>query len=104
MSNTELEALHKELKQLAAAEEELRLSQMAGAERGKAEGNALFKKAQFEEALKAYTAGLEACTPEERVSELGIALLNNRAACNHQLSNYSLVIKDTNEVLKTDPE
>jgi len=104
MSNPELQALHKELKAAAAKEEEVRLAQMQGAERGKAEGNALFKKAQFEEALKAYTKGLEACTPEERVSELGIALLNNRAACNHQLSNYYLVKEDADEVLKLQPE
>lgn len=104
MSNAELGDLLKELKVAKEKEEEKRLAKMKGAERGKAEGNALFKKAQFEEALKAYTSGLEKCTAEERAGELGIALLNNRAACHHQLSNYSLVIKDADEVLKMQPD
>lgn len=105
MSNAELHDLHKELQRLAHAEEERRLSEMTGPERGKTRGNALFKKAQFEEALSAYTEGIEALsTEEERVSELGLNLLNNRAACHHQLSNYSEVVRDTEAVLRVQPD
>jgi stress-induced-phosphoprotein 1 len=104
MSNAELNALHEELQKSAAQEEERRLSEMSAPDQGKARGNALFKKAKFEEALKAYTAGYEACTEEERTAELGLNLLNNRAACHHQLSNYREVVRDTEMVLRVQPE
>merc|ERR1719498_2272463 len=103
MSNAELCTLHKELQSLAAAEEERRLSEMSFPEQGKTRGNALFKKAQFEEALNAYTSGIAACTEEEKGSELWLNLLNNRAACHHQLSNYRDVARDTESVLAKQP-
>merc|ERR1719160_2437198 len=104
MSNAELCSLHKELQSAALAEEERRLSEMSAPEQGKTRGNALFKKAQFEEALKAYTQGLAACVEKDRGSELWLNLWNNRAACHHQLSNYKEVVRDTEEVLKVQPE
>jgi len=103
MSNPEVGALHKELRGLAEEEEERELAKLEGPARGKARGDQFFKKARFEDAAHAYTDGIEACSEAERHSELGLALLNNRAACFHQLSDYSAVVRDAGEVLAWDP-
>ena len=77
-----------------------RKSGLTGADALKEEANDLFKKASFEEAIPMYTKALAACT--DKGSELAISIMNNRAACNQQLSNFSAVIDDTTAVLEVD--
>jgi len=68
----------------------------------KAEGNDLFKVANFDAAIAKYTQALDACS--DKNSKVAIGCYNNRAACYQQQSNYSAVIEDTSHVLESDPQ
>eukprot|EP00927_Polykrikos_kofoidii_P009707 TRINITY_DN14066_c0_g1_i1.p1 TRINITY_DN14066_c0_g1~~TRINITY_DN14066_c0_g1_i1.p1 ORF type:complete len:431 (+),score=95.99 TRINITY_DN14066_c0_g1_i1:78-1370(+) len=90
-----------ELKPEAEEAEKKRIASLGGAERAKEEGNVLFRKGSFEAALVQYTKAIDLC--EDPAGALALALRNNRAACNHQLSDYSAVVADTSFVLDHEP-
>lgn len=83
------------------AAEKARIEALPEAERAKEEGNVLFRKGLFEAAAEKYGEALGLC--EEPTGALALSLRNNRAACNHQVSDFSAVIKDTNFVLEREP-
>jgi tetratricopeptide (TPR) repeat protein len=99
--NDEAAALAAELKPEAEAAEAARIASLSGPERAKEEGNVLFRKGLFETALVKYSEALEGCADPE--SATALAIRNNRAACYHQLSDYSSVVADTNYVLQKEP-
>eukprot|EP00353_Schmidingerella_taraikaensis_P012783 CAMPEP_0185588782 /NCGR_PEP_ID=MMETSP0434-20130131/54507_1 /TAXON_ID=626734 ORGANISM="Favella taraikaensis, Strain Fe Narragansett Bay" /NCGR_SAMPLE_ID=MMETSP0434 /ASSEMBLY_ACC=CAM_ASM_000379 /LENGTH=122 /DNA_ID=CAMNT_0028211695 /DNA_START=21 /DNA_END=385 /DNA_ORIENTATION=+ len=68
----------------------------------KEEANAMFKAARFEEAIGAYGRAIDAI--KDKTSALYLTCLNNRAACNQQLSNFHAVIEDTSVVLEHEPK
>jgi stress-induced-phosphoprotein 1 len=100
--NEEVEKLSAEVKPEAEAAEEQRIASLDGAERKKEEGNALFKKGLFEQALPVYNEALARCS--DSVGELALAIRNNRAGCYHQLSNFERVVEDTTFVLEQQPD
>lgn len=100
-ANDEIGKLVSELRPEAEAAEKKRIEALGGAERAKAEGNVLFKKGLFEAAIKEYERALHLC--DDPKGEIAIALRNNRAACYHQLSDYTNVVKDTSFVLEHEP-
>jgi len=83
-------------------EETRRVASLSREETLKEQGNQLFKAARFEEAIVKYTEALNAVADQS--SELYLSILNNRAACNQQLSNFSAVVADTSHVLEYDPK
>jgi len=100
--NDEAGELVAALKPEAEAAQRARLSQLPGAERAKEEGNVLFKRGAFEDALAKYSEALGLC--EEPEGALALMCRGNRAACAHQLSDYSAVVRDTSFVLAKDPQ
>lgn len=97
----EAEALAAELRPEADAAENARIAALGGAEKAKEEGNQLFRKGLFEPALVKYTEALDLC--EDQDGAIALALRNNRAACNHQLSNFKAVVADASFVLDREP-
>merc|ERR1712048_1515643 len=73
-----------------------------GAEKQKEEGNALFKKGSFEQALEVYKKALKACADPK--GEMAIAIRNNMAGCYQQLSDFKGVVEETNFVLEHQPD
>lgn len=100
--DVEVEKMSAEVKPEAEAAEERRIAALGGAERKKEEGNVLFKKGLFEQALPVYNEALACCS--DPVGELALAIRNNRAGCYHQLSNFEGVVEDTNFVLEQQPD
>jgi len=103
----EIEKLSAQLRPEAEAAEAKRIAGLTGAERKKEEGNALFKKGLFEQALVLYDKALALCVAgkdEAGTEALEVAVRNNRAACQHQLSNFSAVLEDTSKVLEKEPD
>lgn len=100
--NNEVEKLAGEVRPEAEAAEAKRIAGLSGAEKTKEEGNLLFKKGLFEHAIVVYEKALSMC--DDPVGEIALAIRNNRAGCYHQLSNYELVIQDTNFVLEQQPD
>jgi len=100
--NEEIEQLVAVVKPEAEAAEKRRLASLGGAEKQKEEGNALFKKGLFEQALEKYNAALKLCKdPKE---EMALGIRNNRAGCYSQLSNFHAVVEETNFVLEHQPD
>jgi tetratricopeptide (TPR) repeat protein len=99
--NDEACALAAEIRPEAEASDKSRIEALPAAERAKEEGNALFKKGLFEAAIEKYVEALGIC--EEPEGNLALSIRNNRAACNHQISNFEAVIKDTDFVLEREP-
>jgi tetratricopeptide (TPR) repeat protein len=99
--NEEAAALAVELKPEAEAAESARIAKLGGAEKAKEEGNVLFRKGLFEEAASKYSQALEACSDQE--ADIALAIRNNRAACYHQLSNFTSVVADASYVLAREP-
>ncbi|KAF8138160.1 40S ribosomal protein S7 [Boletus edulis] len=62
----------------------------------KDQGNDYFKGKRYREALGFYTQGLDAQPTDSTLQE---ALYCNRAACNLELKNYGLVLKDCSKAL-----
>lgn len=79
-----------------------RMSGLSREEQAKEEGNALFKDAKFEDAVIQYGKAYNLCGDKSTV--LACTILNNRAACQQQLSNYQAVIEDTSIVLEHQPD
>jgi len=100
--NEEIEKFAAELKPQVEAAEKKRMASLSGPEKKKEEGNALFKKGLFEQALEVYSAALKMCKdPKE---EMALAIRNNKAGCYSQLSNFHGVVEETNFVLEQQPE
>jgi len=100
--DNEVEQMVVKIRPLAEKAEAKRMAALGGAEKMKEEGNALFKKGLFEQALEVYNKALKAC--KEPTGELAIAIRNNRAGCHHQLSNFKAVVEDSSFVLELQPE
>jgi len=98
----EVEKLAAKVKPLAEKAEAKRIAALGGAEKLKEEGNALFKKGLFEQALDVYNKALSSC--KDPHGELALAIRNNRAGCHHQLSNFKAVVEDSSFVLEHQPE
>ncbi len=98
--NADLKTLLTNVRARYEAMDAKRKSGLTGAEALKEEANDAFKRAAFEEAIPLYTKALEACA--DKTGELAVSIMNNRAACNQQLSNFSAVIDDTTAVLEID--
>jgi len=100
-ANDEASKLVTEIRPAAEEAERQRIERLSGPEKSKEEGNVLFRKGLFEKALEKYSEALESCDDEN--SEIALALRNNRAACYHQLSDFSSVAKDACFVLEREP-
>jgi len=100
-SNDEAAKLVAELRPEADAAESNRIKSLTGSDRAKEEGNVLFRKGLFESALSKYSDALELCQDQE--GALALSLRNNRAACYHQLSDYSAVVREASFVLEREP-
>ncbi|CAK0890812.1 unnamed protein product [Prorocentrum cordatum] len=99
----EIEKLSAELRPEAEAAEAERIAGLGGAERCKEEGNALFKRGLFEQALTKYGEALALCEGGD-AGELAVSIRNNRAACYHQLSDFGSVVAETTAVLEQQPD
>jgi len=99
--NDEACSLAAEIRPEAEAAEKARIEALPKAERAKEEGNTLFRKGLFEAATEKYSEALKLC--EEPTGSLALSVRNNRAACYHQVSDFSAVIKDTDFVLEHEP-
>lgn len=84
------------------AAEKTRVSSLSGPERLKEQGDALYKAASFEEAIKSYTRCLEAISDKQ--SALALKCYGNRAACYKQISNFDGTIGDSTAVLEVNPD
>lgn len=100
--NEEIEQFAAKLKPQAEAAEKKRMASLGGAEKKKEEGNALFKKGMFEQALEVYSAALKLC--KDQTEEMALAIRNNRAGCYSQLSNFHAVVEETNFVIEQQPD
>lgn len=100
--DNEIEQLAAKLRPEAEAAEKKRIAALSGAERQKEEGNALFKKGSFEQALEVYKKALSACADPK--GEMAIAIRNNMAGCYQQLSDFRGVVEETNFVLQHQPD
>lgn len=98
----DVEKLVVKVRPQAEKAEARRIASLSGAERKKEEGNGLFKKGLFEQALNVYNNALSMCS--DPTGELALAIRNNRAGCYHQLSNFHGVVEDTTFVLKHQPD
>lgn len=99
--NDECVALAAVIRPESEAAEAARIGSLPPAEKAKEEGNALFRKGLFEAAALRYTDALEHCGDQS--GELALVVRNNRAACRHQISDFTAVIEDTSFVLMLEP-
>jgi stress-induced-phosphoprotein 1 len=94
----QIKQLYSEVKPKYDAKEKSRISSLTGTERLKEEGDALFKKSQFETAINKYTEALNAASSQS--SEIALKIYGNRAACYKQLSDFDNTINDCTSVLE----
>lgn len=81
-----------------ATEKTLDESPLERAQRYKNEGNLLFKKGKYDEAINMYNKAIESC-PEACATDLA-TFYQNRAACYEQLKKWSSVIADCTKALE----
>ncbi|KAI0832494.1 hypothetical protein BC628DRAFT_1346926 [Trametes gibbosa] len=67
----------------------------------KEQGNDYFQGKRYREALGFYAQGIDACPTDKTLLE---ALLCNRAACNLELQNYGIVLKDCSKAIGINPK
>jgi len=82
--------------------EKQRMSKLDPKEKIKEEGDAFFKNANFESAIKSYSKCLDSIS--DKSSDLALKCYNNRAACYKQLSNFEGTISDSTSVLEYKPD
>lgn len=70
------------------------------ADQWKQQGNAAYKKKDYSEAIRCYTSALKYCSQSD---DIGLACLNNRAACYAQMKEHSKVISDASKVISKQP-
>lgn len=78
--------------------EDLDESPLERAQRYKNEGNVLFKKGKYDEAINMYNKAIESC-PDEFKNDMA-AFYQNRAACYEHLKKWSSVIADCTKALE----
>lgn len=100
--NEKLKEILPEAEKGVEQEEKAARSGMKRDELLKAEGNDMFKVANFDGAIAKYSEAIEACS--DKAGPVAIGCYNNRAACYQQQSNYQCVIEDTSHVLEVDPQ
>ena len=101
-TNTKLNSLMDTIRPKYDRLEKERVAAMSPSERKKEEGDKKFKNAEFEAALKDYSACLESVS--DKSSELALKCYANRAACYKQLSNFDGTIEDCTNVLEHRPD
>lgn len=101
-TNPKLNKLNDKVRPLYEKAEKKRVSTLDPKEKLKEEGDANFKNAKFEDAIKSYTKCLAAIS--DKSSELALKCYNNRAACYKQLSNFDGTIEDSTHVLEYKPD
>lgn len=79
-------------------EETAKETPLERAQRYKNEGNALFKRGRYDEAISKYNKAIETC-PEEFKTDLA-TFYQNRAACYENLKKWSSVIADCTKALE----
>ena len=103
--NRDISALYEKVAPLAAQAKKAAMAKLSGAARFKAEGNELFKKAMYEQAIEKYTKAVEMTGDEPADAgdrKIAIDCYNNRAVCWMQQQNYRQVISDCTTVLGMD--
>jgi len=75
---------------------------MSRGQLAKEDGNAFFKAANYEAAIKAYTQAVDLCKPDE--TDLLADIYANRAACFAQLRDEEAAKNDCDEAIKLRPE
>ena len=96
--NKQLTALKAKIQPKFDAAEKRRVSGLSKPEKDKEIGDKLYKDANFEGAIQAYTKCLDAL--KDKSTDLAIKALSNRAACYKQLSNFDGTIEDCTTVLE----
>jgi stress-induced-phosphoprotein 1 len=82
-----------EVEEEVADEEKERKAKRAASDKEKDSGNALYKKRQFEDALKAYDKAWE-------LDETNVAVLTNKAAVLFEMSKFEETIKVCEEAVE----
>jgi len=100
--NDKLKTMMNKVRPLYERAEKQRISSLDPLERIKEEGDAKFKAADFEGAIKTYTRCLDSI--KDKSSELALKCFGNRAACYKQLSNFDGTIADSTAVLEHKPD
>eukprot|EP00632_Arachnochrysis_sp_CCMP2950_P005298 CAMPEP_0185706472 /NCGR_PEP_ID=MMETSP1164-20130828/21927_1 /TAXON_ID=1104430 /ORGANISM="Chrysoreinhardia sp, Strain CCMP2950" /LENGTH=320 /DNA_ID=CAMNT_0028373877 /DNA_START=184 /DNA_END=1146 /DNA_ORIENTATION=- len=100
--NKELTTLKARIEPKFQAAEKRRVQGLSRPERAKEDGDAKYKNADFEGAIAAYTACLDALP--SKTTDLALKALGNRAACYKQLSNFDGTIEDCTAVLEVEPD
>lgn len=100
--NTILNGLKAKAQPMFDKEEKARKAGLSPVEKMKEEGDALYKAAKFEEAIKQYTKTLDKI--DDKSSEIALKVYSNRAACYKQLSEFDHLISDCTSVLEVRPD
>lgn len=84
--------------------EAARKSGLSPLERAKEKGDELYRAANFEKAITAYSDCISKLEQaNQKTSELALKVFANRAACYKQISNFDGVIGDCTSVLEVEP-
>lgn len=87
----------------ALTEEEQQRRAMAQAEEEKAEGNALYSKGAFEEALQSYSRALKLAAGVPEAADKLAVYHSNSAICHIHLGDWEEAVKASSEALKLNP-
>jgi len=101
-TNKTLNNLMDKIKPKYEKSEKARVAGLDPKEKIKEQGDAHFKNASFEEAIKSYTKCLDSIS--DKSSELALKCYGNRAACYKQISNFDGTIADSTSVLEHKPD
>lgn len=103
--NAEIDSLMNKIRPKWEAQEKKRKAGLSSTEKFKEKGDAMYKDAQFEQAVAEYTKCIDALKREGKADgELALKAYSNRAACNKQISHFDGTIEDCTAVLEIDPE
>jgi len=101
-TNKTLNSLMDRIRPKYERSEKQRVASLDPKEKVKEQGDAFFKAANFEQAIKSYTKCLDSIS--DKSSDLALKCYNNRAACYKQLSNFEGTISDSTAVLEYKPD